>query len=593
MEVDVAFLSRRGTAIMRRSQRATGTRVRIGRGSDNEVPLNDIHVGLHAASLIVYDGVLTIDRLDNTALEVNGDAIETAPLKPGDEIRLGPYRIEILAPPEGCDGAIQIELVAAAAGAPERLGTGVRIGLAQTGWNKRVLAWTGFLVVAVICLAVPIVVFSGGFSGSWHKDTSGAALPTAVGLSWNAGSFSNAHRFFAADCATCHQGAFASVADGACLTCHANVGSHTQHGAMLASVGAQLKSMRCVDCHSEHRGIEGSVVREARFCLDCHRNLNETAPAAAMADIGGFPKGHPQFRATLVADAAQAKTVRVALGGTPPAIDRPGLKFEHKAHMDTMNYPALGDRRVKGCADCHVAEPSGQGFQPITYKNQCQRCHELTFDQVALPWQGATVPHGDDTGVIATVWNFYAGLALQDGKAATPSTPAMSPVERRAAGSPAPPAPSPPPIDTQAWVNAKTMTALRVVFDDKRGCAYCHYSTSANGAWDVDKILGEALPPKANPPHVVAPVILRTRFLPNAVFDHASHRGMTCENCHTVATAVSSGTERLMVPGIENCTQCHGAENASLRAQSTCITCHVFHHSEFGLMRTTAAGAMQ
>src|SRR5580658_713435 len=108
MEVEVNFLSRRGTAVMRRSQRASGERVRIGRGTDNEVPLNDIHVGLRAAALTIHDGVLTIDRLDNTPFEVNGDAVDTAPLRPGDEIRLGPYLIEILDAPEGCDGAIQI-----------------------------------------------------------------------------------------------------------------------------------------------------------------------------------------------------------------------------------------------------------------------------------------------------------------------------------------------------------------------------------------------------------------------------------------------------------------------------------------------------
>jgi hypothetical protein len=593
MEVDVAFLSRRGTAVMRRSQRASGERVRIGRGTDNEVPLNDIHVGLRAAALTIHDGVLTIDRLDNTPFEVNGDAVDTAPLRPGDEIRLGPYLIEILDAPEGCDGAIQIELVPAAAGAPERL-AGARIGLTSTGANKRIYAWTGFLVIAVVCLAAPIVVFSTGMLGSWHKDAPRAALPTLVGLSWNAGSFSNAHRFFAADCATCHQGAFSQVADSACLACHANVGAHTPHGAILASAGDRLASLRCVDCHTEHRGIAGSVIREARFCLDCHRNLNAAAPATGIRDVGGFPKGHPQFSATLTADAAQGKTVRVALGGSPPAIDRPGLKFEHKAHMDTMNYPALGDRRVKGCADCHVPEPSGQGFLPITYKNQCQRCHELAFDKVALPWPGARVPHGDDIGVIAAVWNYYAGLALQGGATASPAQ-ATPLVERRAAGgsAPAAAAPIPPPGDSEGWVTAKTGAALRVVFDEKRGCAYCHYSTGDNGAWDVDKILGQALPPKANPPHVVAPVMMLTRFLPNAVFDHAAHRGMTCKSCHAVAEAVSNGTERLMVPGLDNCTQCHGAENASLRAQSTCITCHVFHHSAFGLMRSSAVETKQ
>ena len=79
---------------------------------------------------------------------------------------------------------------------------------------------------------------------------------------------------------------------------------------------------------------------------------------------------------------------------------------------------------------------------------------------------------------------------------------------------------------------------IRVLFTE-RGCALCHYSTGDNGAWDTGKILADAVPPKGNPARVVAPVKLPVRFLPNAVFDHASHRGHTCENCHTVAAAVS------------------------------------------------------
>ena len=113
---------------------------------------------------------------------------------------------------------------------------------------------------------------------------------------------------------------------------------------------------------------------------------------------------------------------------------------------------------------------------------------------------------------------------------------------------------------------------------------------SADGAFETDKILAAALPPKANPAPVVAPVSLRTRFLPQARFDHASHRGMTCEDCHASRQALSSG--EVLIPGIDTCVKCHGTENAALRAQSTCITCHVFHRSEFGLMRMTT-GTMQ
>lgn len=587
MEVEVTVLTRRGAAVLRRSQRASAPRIGLGRGTDNDVPLADIRVGLHIAALIPRDGGMAIERIGTAPLTVNGRDVEAAELKTGDEILLGPYRIEVLAPPEGCDGAIQIELVQPMGVALERLTTTARIGLERTGASKRLYAWTGFLVVAAICLAVPLVVFGGGMIGSWNKNAAGPAMPRVIALAWNLGESSNAHRFFAGDCATCHQGAFSRVSDNACLACHATVGNHVAHGASLGTAGDKIATLRCLDCHTEHRGLQGSVVRTATLCLDCHRDFATIAPGGGLENVSGFPGGHPQFRATLVADAAQGTTVRAELGTTPPPVDHPGLKFAHAAHLVPGGFPALHyDQMV--CADCHVAEPGGQGFQPITYKNQCARCHELSFDNVALPWPGATVPHGDDIGVIAAVWNYYAGLALQAGTA-SPAAAAPQAVERRGAGMPAPPAPGAPPADTRAWVTARSEAALRIVFDDKRGCAYCHYGTGPQDAFDTDAVLANALPPKANPAPVVAAVSLRTRFLPQARFDHSRHRGLSCTDCHASPEALSSG--EVLIPTIDTCVECHGTENARLRAQSTCISCHVFHRDEFGLMRQSAQTA--
>ncbi|HTZ38111.1 MAG TPA: cytochrome c3 family protein, partial [Stellaceae bacterium] len=435
MEVEITFLSRRGTAVMRRSQRVSALRVGLGRGTDNEVPLADIRVGLHVAALVPRDGGLAIERLDSSPLEVNGRLVDTASLKQGDEIRIGPYRLEVLEPPEGCDGAVQIELVQAAAAAGDH-GPAAHIGLEHTGASKRRYAWTGFLVVAVVCLAVPIIVFSSGAMRPWQKGAKNPVAPQVIGLSWNAGDFSNAHRFFAADCKSCHEGGFTRVADKACLACHGDIGSHVPHGVQLGSVGKKLSEERCIACHTEHRGIAGSVVSSSGLCLDCHRDLKEAVPAAGVNDVHGFPKGHPQFRVTLVADAAKGTTQRVELGSTPPPMDHPGLKFSHAAHLVKGGFPALHYKEMV-CADCHVADPSGRTFLPITYKNQCESCHALTFDKVTLPWPDAKVPHGDDTGVIATVWNYYAGVALQGGRPA-PGAPASPPVERRGAGMPPP-----------------------------------------------------------------------------------------------------------------------------------------------------------
>ncbi|HYM72725.1 MAG TPA: FHA domain-containing protein [Stellaceae bacterium] len=582
MEVEFTFLTQRGTAVMRRSQRASADSVRLGRGTDNEVPLGDIRVGLRVAQLVRRPDGIAIEKLGAMPLQVNGQSVDNAMLHVGDEIRLGPYRIEVTAPPEGCDGAIQIELAEPLASATDPVRASSRIGLEHAGFSKRIASWTGVLVLAVICLAVPLIVFTSGALTPWHKDTPAPHATTLVGLSWNTGEFSNSHRFFAKNCATCHEGKFSRVADTACLACHAAVGSHVEHGVKLGSAGEQLAESRCIDCHTEHRGVRGSVIRTAALCLDCHRGLDKTAPEAGVKAVGGYPAGHPQFRATLVADAAKKQNVRVELGSKPAPADHPGIKFSHAAHLVPGGFPKLHYKEM-ACADCHVPEPGGQSFQPITFKGQCQSCHNdnLTFDSVALPWSGAKVPHGDDSAVVAGVVNFYAAQAVQNGAAAPAATPA---VERRGAGMPTSLA-SAAPASVQAWIRDKSQAALRVIFDEKRGCAYCHYGTGADGAIDTGKVMASLAADK-EPLKVIAAVEMRTRFLPNAVFDHSQHRGVKCEECH--ASRQSQASADVLIPGIETCKTCHGAEDVHLQVKSTCITCHVFHRSELGLMHMTA-----
>src|ERR1700721_2770581 len=110
MGVEATVLTRRGAAVMRRSQRASGPRIGIGRGTDNEVPLADIRVGLHIAALVPRENGIAIDKLGVSPLVVNGESVESAALKPGGEFLLGPYRLEVLAPPEGWGGPVQNEV---------------------------------------------------------------------------------------------------------------------------------------------------------------------------------------------------------------------------------------------------------------------------------------------------------------------------------------------------------------------------------------------------------------------------------------------------------------------------------------------------
>jgi predicted CXXCH cytochrome family protein len=564
MQVEVTFLTRRGAdAIMRKSQTVTAEVLRFGRGSDNEVQLPDIRVGLHAAMLAEREAGLVIQPSGDLPLRINGAGAASGTVQPGDRINLGPYEIVIVDPPQGFDAAVTVELMQPLGDAMERLLAQSRIGLVQAGLSRRRWSWTLFALFAVLGLVLPLAVYPLG-----HAVTSTRAVPPIgavdfVNLSWNAGDVSNPHRFFAQNCATCHRGAFARVADTACLTCHAGVGNHLEASADLGRSREDLAATRCAQCHEEHRGLDAMVIRADALCTDCHASLNETAPKAGVQNVTRFPGGHPQFRATVVADAAKPSFARMTLGGDPKPVDRSNLVFSHAAHLIETGFLTPAGRKIMTCADCHVSEPGGRGFLPVTFEGQCHSCHDLKFD-ADLPWR--EVPHGDAAGVKNAVQDFYARAALEGG-ALDPDAPALV---RRPVGTPLPAASEGERRDALAWAARRANDAMGIIFDEKRGCAYCHVTDRSNGSFTV------------------APVVLRSRFLPHAQFDHARHLALDCAQCHDSRHSETSAD--VLLPGIESCVTCHGNERASLKTRSTCTSCHIFHRQELGPMKTASAG---
>lgn len=336
--------------------------------------------------------------------------------------------------------------------------------------------------------------------------------------------------------------------DIACLRCHGGVSSHIQTAADVdyGPLRSELEKIRCAGCHNEHRAFRGDLL-----CTDCHRSIAETAPNAGLRNARCFPDGHPQFRVTLVSDAVKSSVERVDLGSDPKPTDRPNIVFSHAAHLVPEGFAVLGYKPMV-CADCHVPEPGGRGFLAITYKGQCNDCHGLKFD-TELPWR--EVPHGDDTGTEAAVEGFYAIIALKGGIAESQEPK----LDRRDA--------------LAAWVAQKTNAALTMIFERKTktviGCFYCHVPDSAGG------------------PFRAAPVMMLTRFLAPARFDHAKHAPIECGDCH--GARHSQASSDVLVPGIERCATCHGTETASFQVRSTCASCHDFHRPEFGPLRQTVA----
>ncbi|MBW8875814.1 MAG: FHA domain-containing protein [Acidobacteria bacterium] len=79
----------------------TGGRVRLGRGSDNDVVLSDVSVSrYHAEILREVDGWSVHDLKSTNGVEVNGVPVEKAPLRPGDRMGIGSFEVRVEAEPQ-------------------------------------------------------------------------------------------------------------------------------------------------------------------------------------------------------------------------------------------------------------------------------------------------------------------------------------------------------------------------------------------------------------------------------------------------------------------------------------------------------------
>jgi predicted CXXCH cytochrome family protein len=560
MQAQIIFLTRRARGVSLKSTKIEADALRIGRSAASEILLPDVRVGLAEAEIRRRDGVLRIEQVGDDPMRVNGAPVGAAALKIGDEISIGPYKLVVVEPTDGSEAAITVELVSPLGDDFARVQAQTRIGLARTRLSKRGAAWALFAVVAALFLALPIASFHlNGRTPPRQTATTTATprrIPAFADLSWNAGEISDVHKTFADNCRACHEAPFTAVRDEACVSCHADVPHHID--VRMVKVAA-LETTRCASCHAEHKGAQGTILTRESLCTDCHADIKRVAPQTALLNAGAFGKAHPQFRASLVADAAQKKIVRVSLAAEPKPVDHPNLKFPHQKHLHPKGWPRGMKKLV--CADCHTAEPGGGAMLPISFERHCASCHgeSLKYDPLD---PNATVPHGKPVEAQQIILDHYARIALEERKAEIGATDPTRRVPGRAET-------TEERMEALAWAKRKAGKIEALVFDDRRGCGTCH--TVERGAQG----------------YTIAPVLLRTHFLPMANFNHARHSTIDCAGCHAADTSTSSSD--VLLPRIETCTACHGGETASAKVPSTCISCHDFHRHGLPPMRRPAA----
>ena len=85
------------------------------------------------------------------------------------------------------------------------------------------------------------------------------------------------------------------------------------------------------------------------LCLDCHRDMKETAADSKLLDIeGGFADEHPEFRATFVTHVGgKDRSERIEIDRREAPKERSNLFFPHKSHLDKTGISPLSSTAIR------------------------------------------------------------------------------------------------------------------------------------------------------------------------------------------------------------------------------------------------------
>jgi hypothetical protein len=194
-------------------------------------------------------------------------------------------------------------------------------------------------------------------------------------------------------CGECHAG-LSATPEERCLACHEDVAARMQgrigwHG--------QLEG-RCVDCHAEHRGLEGDLLgldREgfnhelARFalrgahtevaCDDCHRRAGLGGTLGFHAQGIAFERCADCHEDVHGAEFTHARDCGVC--HTERGFRAEALVDGAFDHARDAGYPLEGAHANAPCAACHTpelrtAERAARGAPGASVPHDCASCHE-------------------------------------------------------------------------------------------------------------------------------------------------------------------------------------------------------------------------
>jgi predicted CXXCH cytochrome family protein len=441
--------------------------------------------------------------------------------------------------------------------------------VSATGPRMSPWSWTLALGFAALFLLLPL---SGLVMPGIQEPLRQTPLLPSDAL-WSPGPLHTAHQSIGTRCDACHLKPFQPVRDKECFVCHASVSHHVDVRSAAVSL---FSGKQCTTCHLEHKQPAALVQRDPRLCTDCHADLSKHKPDTTVADATDFGTDHPEFRLTVLKNAAEGaatsswQAVRLDRDDPTNFVEHSHLRFSHRQHLDPKGVKSPTGERVLGCGDCHKPNSSGREMLPIRMETSCSGCHSLRFDEHD---PGSGVPHGDLEAVYKTLREHFSRQYLVQNGASAGSTGSgllrrpgneqrvLTEEEQRRA---------------RDWVDAQSLKIARELLE-KRVCADCHEVTRLNGKTGLEQWR-------------VEPVRLTADWMPRARFDHAAHVSETCVSCHTGAPESKHATD-ILLPGIARCRECHGGSGSSAKVASDCLMCHPFHVPSRGAWLRTVANS--
>ncbi len=585
-----------GGEIVRERELADGA-VRIGRGADCEVRIADLAVSLHHATLSLDGGRVRIEATGDQPFGVDGKFVHSATVKPADDavLTFGDHRLTV----GGDAGKVvltltKVEAEAAAHGEPDADATG--FAPKRQILSKRRLAWAGFGTIALLCLIVPVLFFTG------VVDSNLLHPKIDVDAQWSSGPLSKAHAFLEDDCQACHTQAFVAVKDETCKSCHSGAqtpamlqqtnarvraGGSTEDPSLIADHASPTRLMwatppprnwgsqviafarktfnrpeqSCETCHVEHVGDPLTpprarpTLQETETCTGCHTDLNQRLKNTPLRNAPSWPR-HPELTPRITMSAAPLQVQRVSMAARPR--ENNGLTFPHALHLSTGGSvgrmaQTLGKTGANGaldCASCHVATPNGAGFQPVEMESACSSCHSLGFATAGGIRQ---MPHGDVGQLVSFLSS--SGPPVTGARGQTPRRRPGEAVAARSGG---------------RGGGLSAVQRMRGAFSPGGSCYDCHTVSSGDAGY------------------AIGAVHLADAWLTRGAFDHRTraHRldrngQPNCRTCHNAEQ--SNDARDVMLPPLATCQSCHGkAETqtinaAAVSAPANCSTCHSYH----------------